>query len=110
MNESRKMSDILTIAMTGTAGLLLGVLFFGGLWFTVYKGAASERPAVWFFGSFVLRMSIVLSGFYLASGGHWQWLLTCLLGFAVGRFIVMTLTRLPEEGRQLLASRFSNAP
>ena len=102
------MNDILPLVMAGIAGLLLGVLFFGGLWLTVYKGATSERPALWFFGSFILRMSIALSGFYLVSDGHWPRTLTCLLGFALGRIIVIKLTRLPEDGQQRLAAGISH--
>ena len=37
------------------AGALLGVFFFGGLWWTVQKGVASERPAFWFLGSLLVR-------------------------------------------------------
>ena len=104
------MNDILPLVMAGIAGLLLGVLFFGGLWVTVYKGATSERPALWFFGSFILRMSVALSGFYLVSGGHWLRMLTCLLGFALGRILVMRLTRLPAIGQWRLARGLSYAP
>ena len=102
------MNDILPLVMAGIAGLLLGLLFFGGLWLTVYKGAASDRPALWFLGSFLFRMSGVLSGFYLVSGGHWPRILTCLLGFALGRTIVIRLTRLPEDGQQRLAAGISH--
>ena len=47
------------------AGVLLGAIFFGGLWLTVRKGVSSKQPALWFFGSLLLRMSIVLSWFLL---------------------------------------------
>ena len=68
------------------AGVLLGAVFFGGLWWTVRKGVSSKRPALWFFGSLLLRMSIALAGFYFVSGGHWERLLVCLLGFVVARY------------------------
>ena len=104
------MNDILPLIMAGIAGLLLGVLFFGGLWLTVCRGTVSERPALWFFGSFILRMSAALSGIYLVSGGHWPRMLSCLFGFALGRFIVMRLPRLPGEGQRSLATGGSHAP
>ena len=104
------MNDLVPMIVAGVAGLSLGVVFFGGLWLTVYKGVPSERPALWFISSLLLRMSIVLTGFYLVSGGHWQRLLTCLLGFALARLIVMRLTRLPEEGQNRLAGEASRAP
>ncbi len=59
------MNETLTLVLAGVAGLLLGGFFFGGLWWTVRKGASSRRSALWFFGSFALRTSLVLAGFYL---------------------------------------------
>jgi F1F0 ATPase subunit 2 len=74
-------------------GLLLGATFFGGLWWTVRKAASSKQPALWFFGSVVVRMSVALTGFYFASGGHWERLLSCLLGFIIASLLVTGLTR-----------------
>jgi len=39
----------------------------------------------------------VLSGFYAVAGGHWERMLTCLLGFVVARAVVMRLTRPPQR-------------
>ncbi len=44
------MNETLTWVLAGVAGLLLGAIFFGGLWWTVRKGASSRRSALWFFG------------------------------------------------------------
>jgi F1F0 ATPase subunit 2 len=46
----------------------------------------------WFLGSLLLRTGIVLTGFYFVSGGHWDRLLTCLLGFIIARIIVTRFT------------------
>ena len=91
------MNETLTLVLVLVTGVLLGVMFFGGLWWTVRKGVSSKQPAFWFFGSLLLRTSITLAGFYFASGGHWNRLLICLLGFVIGRFIVMRLTGPPIE-------------
>ncbi|MHB8763152.1 MAG: N-ATPase subunit AtpR [Deferrisomatales bacterium] len=85
----------LALALASVAGALLGGGFFGGLWWTVRKGVSSPRPALWFGGSLVLRMAVVLAGFHAVGGGHWQRLLACLLGFAVARFAVRRLTGPP---------------
>ena len=82
------MSEAVMLALAGIAGAALGAIFFGGLWWTVRKGVASKRPALWFFGSQLLRTAIVLAGFYLVSDGRWQRILACLIGFFVARFIV----------------------
>lgn len=70
------------------AGLLLGGLFFGGLWWTVRKGMTSNRPALLFLASLLVRTGTVVAGFYIVGEGHWQRLLVCLFGFVLARFIV----------------------
>lgn len=87
------MNDPLALVLAGLAGCGLGMLFFVGLWWTVRKGISSKRPALWFLGSLLLRTGIVLAGFYLISGGHWERLLACLLGFVIARFAVILLVR-----------------
>lgn len=82
------MNEHLAPVLAGLAGCGLGMLFFAGLWWTVRKGMSSKCPALWFLGSLLLRSGIVLVGFYLIAGGHWERLLACLLGFVLARFIV----------------------
>jgi F1F0 ATPase subunit 2 len=92
------MSDILGLSSAFFGGALLGVFFFGGLWWSVQKGITSENPALWFLGSLLLRTGLILAGFYFVSQGHWTRLVVCLLGFLVARFIVVKrLTRAPAE-------------
>src|SRR5664280_3746105 len=91
-NRRMTMNETLTLALALAVGLLLGVIFFGGLWWTVRKGVSSKQPALWFFGSLLVRMSIALAGFYFVGRGHWERLLVCLLGFIVARLIVTRLT------------------
>jgi F1F0 ATPase subunit 2 len=87
------MNETLTLALAWVAGLLLGAIFYGGLWWTVRKGVTSKQPALWFIISMPLRMGIALAGFYYVSGGHWQRLLMCLGGFIMARLVVIWLTR-----------------
>lgn len=89
------MSSSLALLLSGMAGAVLGVVFFGGLWWTVRKAVTSRQPALWFFGSALLRMAVALAGFYFVSDGHWQRLLACLLGFVIARFILMRLAGPP---------------
>ena len=92
------MSDILPLSLAFLAGAMLGVFFFGGLWWTVRKGVTSGTPALWFLGSLLLRTGVILAGFYLVSQGHWSRLVACLLGFLIARVIVVKrLIRAPEE-------------
>ncbi len=96
------MNETLELIFAWAMGCLLGTLFFGGLWWTIRRGLSSKRPALWFFGSLLLRMSSVLVGFYLiARRHHWQPLVLCLVGFVMARLLVTWLTR--PQG--LLSSR-----
>ena len=104
------MNDTLTLVLAWAAGAMLGVMFFGGLWWTVRKGVASQQPAMWFFVSLLLRMSLALGGMYVVSGGHWQRLLLCLLGFVMSRLIVTWLTGQSGEHHTRPAREASHAP
>jgi F1F0 ATPase subunit 2 len=91
------MNDTLSLALAFATGVLLGAIFFGGLWWTVRKGLSSNQPALWFLGSLLLRSSLVLAGFYFVARGHWERVVVCLLGFVAARLIVTRLTRAAEK-------------
>ena len=91
------MNETLNLVLPLLTGVLLGAMFFGGLWWTVQKGVSSKQPALWFFGSLLLRTSIALAGVYFFAHGHWDRLLVCLLGFVMARLIVTRLIRAAEK-------------
>jgi F1F0 ATPase subunit 2 len=91
------MNDFLTLMLALLAGVLLGGVFFGGLWWTVKKGMASKRPALWFLVSFLLRMGIVMAGFYFVGQGDWRRLVTCLVGFVIARLFITRFTAKLEK-------------
>ncbi len=104
------MNETLALVLSGAAGLLLGAIFFGGLWWTVNKGVSSQRPALWFLGGFLVRMSTTLTGFYFIGRGNWERLLVCLLGFVAARVIVTWMTRSSGTYRIRQAREVSHAP
>ena len=104
------MSEFLSLATTLVAGVLLGAFFFVGLWWTVRRGVSSEWPALWFFGSLLVRMSITLTGFYFVGQEHWERWLSCLIGFVVARLITWWLTRLSGDNQTGPAQEASYAP
>jgi F1F0 ATPase subunit 2 len=104
------MNNVLLLAVALGAGLVLGAIFFGGLWWTVRKGVFSKSPALWFLGSMLLRMGLVLAGVYFVGRGDWLRLLTCLLGFFIARFFVLRLTRTPIEHSHSIAKEANHAP
>ena len=91
------MNETIVLAAALAAGVLLGAIFFGGLWWTVRKGVTAKNPALWFLGSSLLRIIVVLAGFYFIARGDWKKLLLCLLGFLIARTVVMRLTRSSQE-------------
>ena len=104
------MSDPLPLLLAGAAGLVLGAIFFGGLWWTVGKGLTAKQPALWFFGSTLLRMGIALAGFYFIGRGDWRRLIACLLGFVFARFVVTWLTRSSVENHSSRTPEATHAP
>jgi F1F0 ATPase subunit 2 len=105
------MNDLLAFALAFVAGASFGAFFFGGLWWTVHKGVASERPALWFLGSLLLRTAVILVGFYLVSQDHWSRLAACLVGFVIARVLVVKrLSRAPVDEQTPLEKETSIAP
>lgn len=103
------MNEMLKLLLPWVSGVLLGVLYFGGLWWTVRKGVSAKRPATWFLGSMLLRMSIALSGFYFIANGRWQNLLLGLLGFVMARFMLTRFTRVVVKPTNGLAGEAGRA-
>jgi F1F0 ATPase subunit 2 len=93
------MNESLALALAWLAGLGLGAIFFGGLWWTVRKGLSSRQPAFLFLGSMLLRTGIVLAGFYLVADQRLGRLLLCLAGFVMARMVVTQVTRPAREDR-----------
>ena len=91
------MRDALMRVLAGVVGLLLGAVFFGGLWWTVRAVIASSRPPLWLAGSLVLRTGIVLAGFYLVGRGDWTRLVACLIGFVVARILATSVIGLMPQ-------------
>ena len=81
------MSDMLGLVLALFIGILLGVFFFGGLWWTVKKGVLSKRPSLWFLGSLIFRIAVTLSVFYFVSCWRPERMLAC-----VGGFLIVNLT------------------
>ena len=103
------MNETLILVLALVMGVLLGAIFFGGLWWTVRKVVSSKWPALLLLGSMLLRTCIALAGFYFVAGGYWERLLVCLLGFVIARLIVTRLTRSAEKPTYV-AQEASRAP
>ena len=95
--------ELWNVSWSFVAGVILGLIYFGGLWLTVNKLPSKKHPAGWFLMSLLVRLSIVLTGFYLVSQGQVENLLVCLVGLIVGRLIIMR--RMGKEERSVSSSK-----
>ena len=99
------MNEIVSLLLTLLAGMAFGVLFFGGLWLTVRKGLTSKSPTLVFMGSLVVRVAIVVVGFYYVGADGWQRLLLCLAGFLIARTVITRITDKDKQVATLLNKR-----
>jgi F1F0 ATPase subunit 2 len=104
-------AEIITLSLAVLAGVLIGAIFFGGLWWTVLYGLKVKWPALLFILSLTARFALALIGFYLVAGGHLERLVACLVGFIVSRVVIGRLMRChrtlsdPRSAGALLASQ-----
>ena len=103
------MNEFLSLVLASVAGVALGTFFFGGLWWTVRRLVSTKRPALWFLGSLILRLSITLAGFYAIGQADWRRLLACMLGFMAARFVLLRITRPAAERRTAQAGKANHA-
>jgi len=72
-------------------GVVSGIIFFGGLYWTVRKVPDSKNPALLSLISLVVRMMITLSIFYLVMDGKWQYIITALICFLTVRLFISSV-------------------
>ena len=82
------MNETLNLVSALVEGFFFGAIFFAGLWWTVQEGPSSKRPALQFLSSLLIRSTVLVAGFYFASGGQLGsvvdvpiWVLHCALHF-----------------------------
>lgn len=92
-----KMNEIVNMLPSLLVGVFLGTIFFGGLWLTVRKGLNSKKSALIFTGSFIIRITITLIGFYFVVQYGWEKMLVCLAGFLIARVVIVYLTRKTKQ-------------
>lgn len=83
------MTQIPTMILALAIGIILGYSYFYGLWWTLHNITDSPHPYLLIFASFVIRLLIALTAFYLMLSWGWQFLAVGLLGFFTARMIVV---------------------
>ncbi len=104
------MNELINLLLSLLAGMSLGAVFFGGLWWTVSKGLSSTKPALWFSISFLLRTGAVLAGVYFVGRGRWENMVACLLGFSLARLVILRITGAQTKPRASLNAEACDAP
>ena len=89
-------------------GMILGLIFFGGLWFTIQKGLGSKLPALWFGISLFVRIGITLGGFYLLTRGNLLNFAFCLPGFIAVKILFVNITKHSAQSAQPITQEKSN--
>lgn len=103
-------AELFVLALVFLAGAGLGLFFYGTLWWTVRQGLLSPRPALWFFCSWLLRMSVVATGIVVVADQRWERLLVCLLGFMIARAVVTWRTRISVAASARSDAQAPHAP
>lgn len=86
-----------TILIGIGSGLLLGLIYFGGLWVTLKKMERWRRPWILVAGSFLLRNVIVLAAFYFLIMQHWSALIAAFIVFMITRQVIVHRTGSPKD-------------
>ncbi|MBN1664667.1 MAG: ATP synthase subunit I [Deltaproteobacteria bacterium] len=77
------------IIISFMAGIVLGAVYFWGLWHTLRRLSETAKPFRWMFISYTVRVCFIMTGFYFVMGGRWERLIAAMIGFLVIREILM---------------------
>ncbi|MEJ2182691.1 MAG: ATP synthase subunit I [Nitrospirota bacterium] len=89
---------VLVLLLCALGGAALGAANYAGLWVTTKRIAQTARPFAVSLASLLLRMSLVLGGFYLIMDQRWERLLGALAGFLIVRTSIMHRVRPAPPG------------
>jgi len=70
-------------------GVVLGLVFFGGLYWSVQKLPTVKHPGLLMMASLLLRMAVLLTGLYFLMAGEIKNLLAAVAGVMVMKFVMI---------------------
>jgi F1F0 ATPase subunit 2 len=79
----------LLIVISLITGIILGIIYFGGLWITVRYMVNREHPYFLIFISFGIRLTIIMAGLYIILVHGWVYLVISLVGFILTRILIV---------------------
>ena len=78
------------VALSSLAGVLIGLFFFGGLWWTVQAATRSRSPHRLLFLSWLARMAVLVVAIrLLIDDGHWERGVAAVVGILVARTVLL---------------------
>jgi len=84
------MTALANIILPALSGIVLGAIYFGGLWLTLRRLSTSSQPALLVLGSYMGRLALCLAGFVLvAMTAGLQGILVCTAAFIAARLIIV---------------------
>jgi F1F0 ATPase subunit 2 len=86
---------LLLLALGAVAGVAVGLLFFGGLWWTAQRLAVTDRPAVLTAASLLLRMGVLAAVLVVLARSDVLLLVGAVAGLVAAR---LGLTRAAVRG------------
>ena len=86
------MNEPFTLIAAAMVGLCAGVIFYGGLWFTVSRLHSAKQPALLFIASFAVRTALALGALWWIARGNVVHIGAWLVGFVLARLLVFRLT------------------
>ncbi len=88
-------TDLTWLVIAFAAGAALGAGYFAGLWLTLCRLPSASSPYRLYGVSLLLRLTLLLGGFYLLAVRGYGGLLAAGVGFMVSRQLWLIATRSP---------------
>ena len=85
------MNELIAILISISSGIILGMVYFGGLWLTLQRVRTTKQPALLTLASFMGRSALCILGFYLISGIGLRGLALCLAGFVLVKIALIRM-------------------
>ncbi len=89
--RTNREADELILGFLG--GIVLGLVFFGGLYWSVNQLPTVKYPGLLMMASMFVRMAILLTGLYFLMAGDIKHLLAAVVGVMLVKFVMIARVR-----------------
>lgn len=79
------------------SGLIMGLVFFGGLYWSVEKLPQTKNPALLMLASLLVRMAVLMTGFVLLFKRSVAEGMAALVGIVVVKFMLIAFTKRKDK-------------